>query len=85
MQNEGRVATNAVEAALVSGWSKLWRLLHGKIGVISARPFALRLIPPDQFLAIAPRLAGRAGARSIIYDAAIARPGEAPTVAKIIF
>src|SRR6266567_3645636 len=85
MQNEGSVAANPIEAALVSGWSKLWRLLQRKIGGINARPFALHLVPPDQFLAIAPRLAGRAGARSIIYDAPISRPREAPTVAKIIF
>src|SRR6266446_7923106 len=64
MQNEGSVAANPIEAALISGWSKLWRLLHWKIRDINARPFALHLVPPDQFLAIAPRLAGRTGARS---------------------
>src|SRR5206468_6456559 len=58
MRDERRVAGNPIKAALVSGWSKLWRLLHRKIGVINARPFALHLVPPDQFLAIAPRLAG---------------------------
>src|SRR5437762_5219230 len=41
--------------------------------------------PTRLTLAVAPRFAGRAGARSIIYDAAIARPDESPTVAKIIF
>ena len=45
----------------------------------------LALVPPDQFLALAPRLAGRSGARSIIYNAAIARPDEAPAVAEIVF
>lgn len=85
MQNKSSVAGNRIKAALVSGWFKTWRFLHRKIGVINARPFALHLVPPDQFLAIAPRLAGRIGACSIIYDSAIARPGEAPTVAKIIF
>src|SRR4030095_3019907 len=47
MQNEGSVARNRIKAALVSGWSKSWRLLYRKIGVISARPFALHLVPPD--------------------------------------
>src|SRR6266850_7250813 len=78
MRDKRRVAGNPIKAALVSGWSKLWRLLHRKIGVINACPFTLHLVPPDQFLAFAPRFTGRAGARSIIYDASIARPGEAP-------
>ena len=85
MQNKGGVAANSIKTDLVSGWSKLWRLVQRKVGVIDARPFALCLVPPNQFLAVAPRFAGGAGARSIIYDAPIARPGEAPTVAKIIF
>ena len=85
MRDERRVAGNPIKAALVSGWSKLRRLVQRKIRVINAGPFLLRAVPPDQFLAVAPRLAGRTGARSIIYDAAIARPDEAPTVAKIIF
>ena len=41
-------------------------------------------VPPDQFLALAPGLAVRPRAGAIIYDAAIARPGEAPAVAEII-
>src|SRR5438045_3060024 len=32
-----------------------------------------------------PRIAGRSVARSIIYDTAIARPGEAPAVSEIVF
>src|SRR6266566_8269389 len=65
MRDERRVAGNPIKAALVSGGSKLWRFLHRKIGIINASPFALRAVPPDQFLAIAPRFAGRTGARSI--------------------
>src|SRR5260370_28088689 len=85
LEHEWRVTSDSIEAALVSGWSKRWRLLQRKIGVINSGPFLLRAVPPDSLLAVAPRFAGRAGARSIICDAAIARPGEAPTVAKIIF
>src|SRR5437016_6651410 len=84
MQHKRRVARNAIESPLVSSWSKLRRLIGRKIGDVDAGPFALGLVPPDQFLSIAPWLAGRFGARSIIYDAAIGRPGEAPTVPKII-
>src|SRR6266853_964022 len=69
MQNEGSVAGNRIKAALVSDWAKLGRLLDRKIGVINARPSALHLVPPDQFLAIAPRFAGRTGAGSIVDDA----------------
>src|SRR5262245_30368323 len=85
MQNKGSVAANCIKTPLVSGWPKLWRFVQRKIGIIDARPSALHLIPPNQSLAIAPRFACRAGARSIIYDSAITRPDEAPTVAKIVF
>src|SRR5438105_9951362 len=66
MRDERRVAGNPIKAALVSGWSKRWGLLHRKIGSIDSGPFVLRPVPPDQFLALAPRLAGRAGTCSII-------------------
>src|SRR5881227_4332324 len=61
MRDERRVAGNPIKTALVSGWSKLWRLLHRKIGDVAARPFPLRSVPPNQFLALAPRFAGWAG------------------------
>src|SRR5581483_11525096 len=38
MQNKGSIAANSIKAALVSGWSKLWRFFHRKVGVINARP-----------------------------------------------
>src|SRR5262249_59320800 len=85
MQNKGSVAANSIKAPIISGWSKVRPLLHRKIWNIGTRPFGLHSIPPNQFLAIAPRFAGRGGARSVIYNAAITRPGEAPTTAKIIF
>src|SRR2546423_4203035 len=80
VQNEGGIAGNGVESGLISGRAKIGRFLDRKIGLIAARPFALRLIPPNQLFALAPWLARRAGARSIIYDASVARPGEAPAV-----
>src|SRR5947209_8784358 len=80
VQDERRVARNRLESAFVSGWPKLRRLLDREIGLIGARPFALGLVPPDQFLVLAPRFAGRTRARSIIYNAPIARPDEAPAV-----
>src|SRR5207247_5339893 len=71
--------------ALVSGRSKLGRLVGWEIGNVDAGPFVLPLLPPHQFLAVAPWLASRFGARSIIYDAPVARPGEAPAVPEIVF
>src|SRR5438309_6693831 len=85
MQHEGRVTRDCIKPVLVSDWAKLGGLVGREIGDVDAGPFALGLVPPNQFLAVAPRRAGRAGARSIIYDAAVARPGEAPPVSEIIF
>src|SRR5438445_7554784 len=76
MQHKRRIARDRIKSALVSCWAKLGHLLGRKIGDVEAGPFALGLVPPDQFLALAPWLAGRFGARSIIYAAAIGRPGE---------
>src|SRR5438309_5212510 len=84
VQHERRVPRDCIESALVSGGAKFGRLFGRKIGNVDAGPFAFPLVPPDQFLALAPWLAGRFGARSIIYDAAIAPPGEAAAMAKII-
>src|SRR6266403_4924841 len=47
LQHEWRVASDSIKAALVSGWSKLWRLVQRKIGVINSGPFLLRAVPPD--------------------------------------
>src|ERR1700682_6493866 len=72
VQHEGRVPGDCIKSAFVSGWAKLGRLFDRKIGNVDAGPFPLLPVPPDQFLAVAPWLAGRTGARSIIYDATIA-------------
>src|SRR5438094_579511 len=53
MQDEGRIAANCIESALIPGWSKLRRLFDRKIRLIAARPFALLLVPPDQLLPFA--------------------------------
>src|SRR5437588_1461990 len=67
VQNERSVAGDCVEAALVSSWPKLRRFFDRKIGLIIAGPFLLRRVPPNQFLALTPRLTRRTRARSIIY------------------
>src|SRR5947207_4790591 len=85
MQDEWSVAGNRIQPIFISGRPKGRRLFNRKIRVIAAGPLILRLLPPDQFLALAPRLARRARARSVIYNASIAGPGEPPPVAEIVF
>src|SRR5579884_3559549 len=51
---------------------------------ILASPLALVLVPPDQLLAFAPRLAIRTRRCAVVQDATIRRPREAPSVAEII-
>src|SRR6202022_4242577 len=84
MQHERCVPRNRLESVLISGWSEPRRFFDREIRDVDAGPFSLPLVPPDQFLALAPRLAGRFGACSIIYNAAIGRPGKAPAVTQII-
>src|ERR1700736_4862571 len=84
VQDERRIARDPSKSAFVSSWAKLGRLVGHKIRDVDAAPFVLALVPPNQFLALAPRFAGRFGARSIIYNAAIGRPGKAPAVAQKI-
>src|SRR5207237_10906612 len=84
VQHERRVPGTCIKTALLSAWSKFRRLFWRKIGNVDTGPFALPLVPPNQFLALAPRLAGRFGARRIIYDTVVAPPGEAPRAANIL-
>src|SRR5581483_4029298 len=83
MQNERRISGNRVEPVFVSARLIIRWLLQREIRLISAGPFPLSDVPPDKFLFLTPRPAIRRRARSIINDAAIARPGEAPTVTEI--
>src|SRR5882762_1563655 len=80
VQHERRVARDSRESGFVSSWAKPRRLIRDKIRDIDAGPLALPLVPPDQFLAIAPWLTGRFRAGSIIYNTAIGRPDEPPTM-----
>ena len=84
VQEKRRVAGDRVQTLLVAFRFETRALFQRKIGNVVSGPFFLRLIPPDQFLAFAPRFAIWTRARPIIDDAAIARPGEAPAVSKIV-
>src|SRR5690348_16651675 len=59
-----------------------WREFFWVIGIVQPAPLLLLFIPPDQFFALAPRLAIRTCRRPVIDDAAIVWPGESPTVAE---
>src|SRR5436305_10194450 len=85
MQHKRRVARDRVQPLFLSR-RPITRSLSGReIGDVDSGPFALGLVPPHQFLSLAPGLACRAGARSIIYDAPIAGPGKAPPMSQIVF
>src|SRR5205823_678248 len=84
VQNEWCVAGDRVEAGLVTLRPKGRFSLHRKVRSIEPGPLELIDIPPNEFLLFAPRPSVRSRARSIIYDAAISGPGEAPTVSEIV-
>src|SRR5438270_12405391 len=52
------------------------------IGIVKARPLFLLLIPPDQFLALAPGLPVGTRGGAIVDNAAVVGPGESPAVTK---
>ena len=85
VQDKWRIARNCIESLCVSGRARKSGGLPGTNPATSMPVHFVRRVPPDQFFAFAPRLAGRSRARAIINDAAIARPGEAPAMAEIIF
>src|SRR5436305_13878917 len=83
MQNERRIAGNRIKAFRRLVRLVLRSLCRYKTRNVYARPF-LR-VPPHQFFPFAPGTSVRPRTGAIVNDAAIARPTEAPAVAKIIF
>src|ERR1044071_6480266 len=82
MQNERCITRNCIEAfsaylGLIVGRFPLY-----KSGNIDAGPFFR--VPPNEFFPFAPGMPVRPRAGTIVDDAAIARPCEAPSVTKII-
>src|SRR5262249_16253256 len=51
-----------------------------EVGNVVAAPLPFRFIPPDEFLALTPRLAVRRRRTSVVEDAAIEQPPESPSV-----
>src|SRR5437868_2484188 len=56
-----------------------------KVGNVESAPVFLLFVPPDKLLAVAPRLAIRTRRSAVVDDAAIIRPGKAPSVAEQVF
>src|SRR5579864_8680861 len=75
--------------SVVSGAAILRPIIRGfcrcEIGNIIPEPFLLLCIPPDQFLALAPRRAIGSRRSTVVEDAAIAGPGESPAMTVKIF
>src|SRR5690348_13543107 len=68
------------DALLLNGGAG--RLVKLEVGHVVAGPGALAIvgagIPPDQLLALGPRVAVRIGGGAVVEDAPVRRPGEAP-------
>src|SRR5712692_7715501 len=65
------------------------RLVDGEVRHVVADPGALLIgtagrIPPDVALAVAPRLAVRAGRGAVVHDVSIGRPVETPAEADVV-
>src|SRR5437016_12374324 len=58
----------------------MWRHFFWIVGIVQSAPLLLLFIPPNQFFALAPRLAIGTRRSPVIYDAAIIWPGESPAV-----
>src|ERR1043166_3356940 len=83
VENKRTIACDCVQSALIALRSETRFLVWHKIGIIAAGPFTLRSVPPDELLALAPRLSIGCSAGAVVNDAPIARPGEAPAMPQI--
>src|SRR5436190_8186310 len=81
MHDEWRVAGQRLVAVFLRVAGVVGALLFREVGDVVAGPLPFRLVPPDQLLPLAPRLAIRGGGAAVIEDAPVARPGVAPAVA----
>src|SRR5437016_8169004 len=80
MHDERRVAGERFVAALRFAAARTRALRLGEIGHVVARPLLRLLVPPDQFLPLAPRLAVRRRGAAVVEDAPVERPGVSPAM-----
>src|SRR5437667_10459576 len=83
VQDERRVTGNRVQSFCAYLRLVVGRFSFHESGNVYASPFFR--VPPHQFFLFAPGTAIRSRAGTIVDDAAIARPREAPAVTEIIF
>src|SRR5438094_10376706 len=60
----------------------MWRHFFWIVGIVQSAPLLLLFIPPNQFFALAPRLAIGTRRSPVVNDAAIVGPCKSPTVAE---
>src|SRR5437660_9867485 len=80
MHDERLIASQGIIAPGIFVGLVIWRLLFGEIRNVVAGPFFLFLVPPDQLLALAPRLAIRTRRCPVVENSPVTRPGIAPAV-----
>src|SRR5260370_3880334 len=80
MHYEGLVAGKCDIALSVRRRSVVWWLGLREIRRIKPRPLFPAVIPPHEFLTLAPWRAVRTGGGPIVDNAAIGGPGESPTL-----
>src|SRR3954453_7390621 len=68
MHDEGLIARDGVVAIGIFARLVIGSFVFGEVGVVVAGPLVLLLVPPDEFLALAPRLAVGTRRRAVIKD-----------------
>src|SRR4029079_11953230 len=79
MHDERRIAAQPLVARAAWRRNVIRRLRAAEVRRIEAGPLAHGLVPPDEFLALAPRAPVGTRRGAVVEDAAIGRPREAPT------
>src|SRR5205085_5594511 len=78
LHDEGIVPRERLDARRSWGGSMAGRAVLDEVGSVDARPLALLRLPPDELLALRPRLAVRIGGGAVVEDAAVVRPRPGP-------
>ena len=84
MQDERLVAGDGIHALCALGRLVVGPLLLVEVGTVKAGPLLLLFVPPDQLLALAPRLAVGTRRSAVVQDAHVVRPGESPAVSEVV-
>src|SRR6266481_5223724 len=80
MQDKGLVAGKRRITLSVRRWHVVWRLCLSEVRRIEPSPLFPAVIPPHEFLALAPWRAVRTGGGAIVDNATVGGPGESPTL-----